>query len=234
MARKIRLLYAEDEENARIAYTEILSEQGFDVCAAKDGNEAWEYYLKEEWDILLLDIDMPGKTGEEVIQLVRKHDTKIPIVVFSGLEQDALSVMEVDGGADDYVSKNWSVKTLVNRLGKRLRDVRERIERGEQRVFRLSSRTTYDKVTRMLTIDGKALELKRMQGKIMLLFCVRGNEEISNSEMCMELWNVDGDIKKSELATYISQLRKVLKVDPSIEIRKGHYDGFYQLVVTEE
>lgn len=204
------------------------------MCVAKDGDEAWECYLKGEWDVLLLDIDMPGKTGEEVIQLVREHDTKIPIVVLSGFEEDALSVMEVDGGADDYVSKNWSVKTLVNRLGKRLRNVVERIERGEQRVFRLSSRTTYDKVTRTVTIDGKAHELKRMQGKIMLILCMRRNEEISNSEICMELWNVDGDIKRSELSTYVSQLRKVLKADPAIEIRKGHYDGFYQLVVTEE
>ncbi len=208
-------------------------EQGFDVYAAKDGDEAWECYLKGEWDVLLLDIDMPGKTGEEVIQLVREHDTKIPIVVLSGFEQDALSVMEIDGGADDYVSKNWSVKTLVNRLGKRLRDVVERVERGEQRVFRLSPQTTYDKVTRMLTIDGKARELKRMQGKIMLILCTRRNEEISNREICMELWNLDGDTKKNELSTYVSQLRKVLKADPSVEIRKGHYDGFYQLVVAD-
>ena len=233
MERKIRLLYAEDEENTRIAYTEILLEQGFDVYAVTNGDEAWEAYQKDEWDILLLDIDMPEKTGEEVIQLVREHDTKIPIVVLSGFEQDALSVMEVDGGADDYVNKNWSVKTLVNRLGKRLRDVVERIERGEQRVFRLSPRTTYDKVTRVVTIDGKARELKRMQGKIMLILCTRRNEEINNKEICMELWNIDEGSKKNELSTYISQLRKILKADPSIKIRKGHYDGFYQLVITD-
>ena len=128
----------------RITYTEILLEQGFDVYAVTNGDEAWEAYQKDEWDILLLDIEMPEKTGEEVIRLIRENDTQVPIVVFTGYDQEGLSVMEADGGADDYVSKDWSVKVLVDRLGKRLKDAMRRAERGEQRVFRLSSRMTYD------------------------------------------------------------------------------------------
>lgn len=227
-------MYAEDEESTRVTYTQILSEQGFDVYATKDGDEAWEAYLKDEWDILLLDIDMPGKTGEKVIRLVREHDKQVPIVVLSGFDQDILSVMEVDGGADDYVSKDWSIKILASRLGKRLKDAMRRAERGEQRVFRLSARTTYDKVTRVVTIDGKPTELKRMLGQIMLIFCTRRNEEINNEEICKELWHLDGQLQKGELSTYVSKLRKILKADPSIEIKKGHYDGFYQLVVADK
>lgn len=232
MERKIKLLYAEDEKQMRITYTEILSKQGFDVYAVTNGDEAWEAYQKDEWDILLLDIEMPEKTGEEVIRLIRENDTQVPIVVFTGYDQEGLSVMEADGGADDYVSKDWSVKVLVDRLGKRLKDAMRRAERGEQRVFRLSSRMTYDKVTNILTIDGKATKLKGMQGKIMLIFCTRRNEEIKSTELCKELWNFDDDLKKGELSTYISQLRKILKADSSVEIVNNN--GCYLLVVPDK
>lgn len=192
-------------------------------------------YSREPWDILLLDIEMPGKNGEEVIRLVREVDTQIPIVVLSGFDQDMLTVMEADGGADDYVSKRWSIKTLMDRLGKRLRDSLRRASRGELRVFRLSPHTTYDKVTRALTIDGKTQVMKYTIAKIMLFLCLRVNQEVMPDEFFEFLGWPNGDAQKKELSTYISQLRKALKKDLSIKIEKAYgKDSGYSLITPTE
>lgn len=235
MEKKIKLLYAEDDEDIRDVYAQELSKQNFDVHTASDGNEAWEMYSREPWDILLLDIEMPGKNGEEVIRLVREVDNQIPIVILSGFDQDLLTVMEADGGADDYVSKCSSIKTLTDRLGKRLRDSLRRASRGELRVFRLSPHTTYDKVSRALTIDGETQILKYTISKIMLFLCLRVNQEVMPNDFFEFLGWPDGDAQKKELSTYISQLRKVLKKDTTIELEKayGKNCGYSLITPTE-
>ena len=216
----------------RNLYTRKLSEQGFDVHAVKDGAEAWEAYQKEGWDILLLDMDMPEMSGAEVIKLVRENYGRIPIVILSGLDPDDLTVLEEERGADDFVSKHWSIKTLVTRLNKRLRDTLERAERGEQRVLLLSPRVAYDRVERMLIVDGNKHKLKPTLGKVMWMFCTRKNEEVSLDELCKMLWNNDEVVKRDELTTYVSQLRKLLKPDSSISIERG-YSGYYRLISPE-
>lgn len=232
MERKIKLLYAEDELTMRELYTRILSEKGFDVRAVEDGVEAWVWYQKERWDIVLLDMDMPKIDGAGVIKLIRKSGGRVPIVILSGLNQDDLSVLDEDGGADDFVSKNWSYQTLVTRLNKRLRDALSRVERGEQRIFKLSAKTTYDRVTRTLFVDGKKHDLKPMYAKVMLMLCIRKNEEVSISELCERLWGGENPVKRDELSTYMSKLRKFLKPDDSITLSSG-YGGFYQFVTQE-
>lgn len=232
MERKIKLLYAEDELPMRELYTRILSGNGFDVHAVEDGFEAWDCYQKERWDIVLLDMDMPKINGAGVIKLIRKSGGQVPIVILSGLNPDDLSVLDEDGGADDFVSKNWSYQTLVTRLNKRLRDTLKRVERGEQRIFKLSAKTTYDRVTRTLIVDREKHRLKPMYAKVMWMLCTRKNEVVSTTELCERLWGYESAVKRDELSTYVSNLRKWLKPDDSITLTSGH-GGFYQLITPE-
>lgn len=232
MERKIKLLYAEDQLEMRELYTRILSGKGFDVHAVEDGIEAWDCYQKERWDIVLLDMDMPKIDGAGVIKLIRNSGGRVPIVILSGLNPDDLSVLDEDGGADDFVSKNWSYQTLVTRLNKRLRDTLKRVERGEQQIFKLSAKTTYNKVTKILKVDGKEHDLKFMCAKVMWMLCTRKNEEISISELCEWLWGIENEVKRDEISTYMSKLRKFLKPDDSITLTSGH-GGFYQLITPE-
>lgn len=232
MERKIKLLYAEDDPDVRELYVQMLSESGFNVCAVSNGFEAWEYYQRERWDILLLDINIPGMNGSKVIKLIRKSGGCVPIVILSGLNFDSLTVFDENGGADDFVSKNWSHKTLVTRLNKRLRDTLERVEKGEQQIFKLSSKTIYDRMKKVLIVDGKKHTLKPVPAKVMWMLCVRRNEEVSIIELCERLWGVDTILKRDEITTYVSMLRNFLKLDDSIQLTKG-YGGSYQLITSE-
>ena len=177
-------------------------------------------------------MDMPKIDGAGVIKLIRNSGGRVPIVILSGLNPDDLSVLDEDGGADDFVSKNWSYQTLVTRLNKRLRDTLSRVERGEQWIFKLSAKTTYDRMTRTLIVDGKKHPLKPMCAKVMWMLCTRKNEEVFTIELCERLWGVENPVKRDELSTYMSKLRKFLKPDESITLSSG-YGGFYQLITLE-
>lgn len=74
------MLYAEDDLVAAVAYTEVFEKAGFEIHMVRDGDEAWEVYLSAGWDILVLDMDLPGKDGYELIKLIRERGDVVPIV----------------------------------------------------------------------------------------------------------------------------------------------------------
>lgn len=232
MKERIKLLYAEDNRLVREYYARMLTEQGFDVCAVEDGVKAWECYQNEKWDIILLDMEMPEMNGVEVIRKIRKSGGCVPIVVLSGLNLDDLAVLDEDGGADDFVDKGSSLPTLVTRLNKRLRDTYYRVKKGEQNVFRLSASTFYDRLNCILTIDGKKQKLRPTLAKVMWLLSIRKNEEIPAIELCQRLWGFESELKKDELSTYISKLRKYLKPDDSVQINRCS-NGSYVLITPD-
>lgn len=233
MEERIKLLYAEDESTVREHYARKLTEEGFDVCAVEDGGKAWECYQNEKWDIILLDMEMPEMDGAEVIRRIRKSGGCVPIVVLSGLNLDDLAVLDEDGGADDFVDKDSTPQTLVTRLNKRLRDSFNRVKKGEQNVLRLSARTIYDRLNCILTTDGKQQKLRPTLAKVMWLLSLRKNEEIPAKELCQRLWGFDSELKKDELSTYISKLRKFLKPDDSVQINRCS-NGSYVLITPDE
>ena len=88
MEEKINILYAEDNTTAAMIYTEILEEAGYTVTLAKEGNKAWQLYETGTWDLLLLDMDLPGKDGHELIRLVREKGDQVPIVILSSVNHN--------------------------------------------------------------------------------------------------------------------------------------------------
>ena len=210
----------------------MLSDLGYDVHAVENGVEAIKSFFRGEYDIVLLDMDMPSMGGAEVIEKIRERGVRVPIVVLSEFDQYELSVLGKDGGADDFVSKNWPPQSLLIRLDKRLRDTLKRVEEGERVVFRLSADTTFDKDKRVLIVKGQKQHLKPMLAKVMWMLCTRKNEDITIKELCMWFWGVENEVKASELSSYISDLRKKLKPDESIELLRG-FGGTYKLITME-
>jgi len=225
MEEKIKLLYAEDNATAALIYTEILEETGYDLTIAKDGNEAWQKYEAGTWDLLLLDMDLPGKDGHELIRLVREKGDQLPIVILSSVNHNH-ALYE---GADDYLVKGCSVDEVKARLDKAIARTRRLNTEKEQGLFHLSPSTSFNKNNRLLVISGKKEELKGMEAKILWLFCLRVNEVISTVEMCENLWNLYSTDKEKALTRYVCLLNKKLKADKTIAIQNEFATG-YKLV----
>ena len=200
MEEKINILYAEDNTTAAMIYTEILEEAGYTVTLAKEGNKAWQLYETGAWDLLLLDMDLPGKDGHELIRLVREKGEPVPIV-------------------DDVKA----------RLDKAIARTRRLNTEKEQGLFRVSPATTFNKNNRLLTVSGNREELKSMESYILWLFCLRINEVIPTVEMCETLWGVYTTDKEKALTRYVCLLNKKLKADKSIAIQNEFARG-YKLV----
>ncbi|KIO43622.1 MULTISPECIES: response regulator transcription factor [Sanguibacteroides] len=229
MEKRWRMLYAEDDLVAAVAYTEVFEKAGFEIHTVRDGDEAWEVYLSAGWDILVLDMDLPGKDGYELIKLIRERGDVVPIVILSSLNHyNALYE-----GADEYLVKGMRVEEIWARLNKTIEHARHKKSSKELSICAISSRTTFDHMTRLLSISGEEYKLKATESRVLRLLSMRLNELCPKQEMCENIWGVHNDTKERELARYISTLRKILSVDSFVAIENDYADG-YRLTVKEK
>lgn len=213
---KISILYAEDDEfGAKLTKT-ILEKENFEVEIVSDGSEAWKAYKERKPDILLLDLDMPGKDGLEITRLVREHDQQTPILVYTTHGEPAKEVAVLDAGADEFINKERPPEVLIAYM----KQVREKIKKymNIPHLYRLSDHTTYNSITRELIIDGITTQLKTIDGRFLQLLCAKNHEVSSKSYLIHGIWGKADINKESELKKYASRVRTNLKTDPTLKI----------------
>ena len=213
---KISLLYAEDDEfGAKLTKT-ILEKENFEVEIVSDGSEDWKAYKERKPDILLLDLDMPGKDGLEITRLVREHDQQTPILVYTTHGEPAKEVAVLDAGADEFINKERPPEVLIAYM-KRVRDKIKKYMHIPH-LYRLSDHTTYNSITRELIIDGITTQLKTIDGRFLQLLCAKNHEVSGKSYLIHGIWGKADINKESELKKYASRVRTNLKTDPTLKI----------------
>jgi len=226
---KISILYAEDDEfGAKLTKT-ILEKENFEVEIVSDGSEAWKAYKERKPDILLLDLDMPGKDGLEITRLVREHDQQTPILVYTTHGEPAKEVAVLDAGADEFINKEMPPEVLIAYMKR----VREKIKKymNIPHLYRLSDHTTYNSITRELIIDGITTQLKTIDGRFLQLLCAKNHEVSSKSYLIHGIWGKADINKESELKKYASRVRTNLKTDPTLKI-EFRDDGYILMSVS--
>ena len=226
---KISILYAEDDEfGAKLTKT-ILEKENFEVEIVSDGSEAWKAYKERKPDILLLDLDMPGKDGLEITRLVREHDQQTPILVYTTHGEPAKEVAVLDAGADEFINKERPPEVLIAYMKR----VREQIKKcmNIPHLYRLSDHTTYNSITRELIIDGITTQLKTIDGRFLQLLCAKNHEVSGKSYLIHGIWGKADINKESELKKYASRVRINLKTDPTLKI-EFRDDGYILMSVT--
>lgn len=194
----------------------ILEKENFEVEIVSDGSEAWKAYKERKPDILLLDLDMPGKDGLEITRLVREHDQQTPILVYTTHGEPAKEVAVLDAGADEFINKERPPEVLIAYMKR----VREKIKKymNIPHLYRLSDHTTYNSITRELIIDGITTQLKTIDGRFLQLLCAKNHEVSSKSYLIHGIWGKADINKESELKKYASRVRTNLKTDPTLKI----------------
>lgn len=213
---KIRILYAEDDEFGAELTKTILEQEDFEVEMVTNGSKAWKVYKEWKPNILLLDLDMPGKDGLEVTRMVREHDQQTPIIVYTSHGEPAKEVAVLDAGADEFISKERPPEVLIAYMKR----IREKIKKcmNIPHLYQLSEHTTYNSITRELIIDGISTRLKETDGRFLQLLCAKNHEVAGKSYLIQGVWNKSNINKESELKKYISRVRANLKADPTLRI----------------
>lgn len=225
-----KVLIAEDDDHTRDALREVLSMEGHEVIAASDGLQAVDFFRAESPDLICLDVMMPGLNGYEVCRQIRKQDEKVPILFLTAKAEEIDTVLGLELGADDYMTKPFGVKEIIARIrailrrtamrsGAGAKDAEEAFTMDDLRIVPAELRAYRDK---------QEIQLSPRDVKLLRLLHDRRGKVINRNTLADEVWGVDFFPESRALDQHISQLRKRVEKDPSQPriIRTVHGAGY--------
>jgi two-component system, OmpR family, response regulator RegX3 len=210
-----RILIADDEPSVRDSVSYALRQEGFDVTLAVDGDDA-DSKLGDgapDFELLILDIMMPGRSGLDICREVRNR-SPIPIILLTAKDAEVDKVVGLEVGADDYVTKPFSVRELLGRVRAQLR--RRELDRT---VAAEGSRIEagavgIDLARHLVTVRDRPINLTRSEFQVLRLLAEHPGQVFSRLEIMEELWQSEfqGDVRACDV--HISNLRQKIETDP--------------------
>lgn len=230
MEEKTRILLCEDEENIGMLLREYLQAKGYYAELCPDGDAGYKAFLKGKFDICVLDVMMPIKDGFTLAQEIRAVDADIPIIFLTQktMNEDVLEGFKI--GADDYITKSFSMEVLVARIETILRRVRGK-KYKENAMYKIG-RFQFDTQKQVLSIDGNQTKLTTKESELLGLLCAHRNEILQRDYALKTVWSDDNYFNARSMDVYITKLRKHLKADENIEIINIHGKG-YKLIAPD-
>ncbi len=222
----VRILLAEDDHNLGNLLKNYLDAKGFVTTLCINGQEAVDSFRSMEFDFCILDIMMPVKDGFAAAQEIRAANARVPILFLTArtMQEDKLKGFEI--GADDYLTKPFSMEELLLRIQAILRRSEELPKNtGPQGLFGIGA-YTFDFNRQTLTIRGKEKKLTSKEAELLRLLCERSNDVLTRSDALREIWHDDSYFNARSMDVYIVKLRKYLKEDPGVELINVHGVGF--------
>lgn len=229
MEQKTKLLLAEDDENLGLLLKEYLVAKGYDADLYPDGEAAYKGFMKEHYDICILDIMMPKKDGFTLAKDIRIVNADIPIIFLTAknLKEDVLEGFKT--GADDYITKPFSMEELILRIEAILRRTAQESQSNSQQVFTLG-RYTFDTRKQTLSEGENTVKLTTKESDLLKLLCQNANKVLERNYALKSIWIDDNYFNARSMDVYITKLRKHLKDEPTVEIINVHGKG-YKLIV---
>ena len=224
-----RILIVEDEEAIADLEKDYLELSDFEVKIENTGDAGLETALAEEFDLVILDLMLPGMDGFEVCKHIREKKD-VPILMVSAKKDDIDKIRGLGLGADDYITKPFSMEELVFRIEAILRRTKGKKSR-ESTVYRLGQ-FTFDTQKQLLQIGEKQTKLTTKENELLALLCSHSNEILQRDFALKTIWIDDNYFNARSMDVYITKLRKHLKDDPQIEIINIHGKG-YKLITPE-
>ena len=201
---KIKILVVDDESRMRKLVRDFLVRENYEVLEACDGEEALDvFYSDKEIELLILDVMMPKMNGWEVCKEIREN-SKVPIIMLTAKGDESDELMGFELGVDEYISKPFSPKILVARVGALLRRANKI---GEEAQLREMGGIVLDKKSHLVTIDGKPIDLSFKEFELLDYFMENAGIALSREKILNSVWNYDyfGDARTID--THVKKLR---------------------------
>jgi two-component system OmpR family response regulator len=223
---QIRVLLAEDDRNLGNILKNYLDAKGYAATLCANGLEATDAFARKEFDICILDIMMPVKDGFAAAAEIRAANKKIPILFLTAksLQEDKLKGFEL--GADDYITKPFSMEELLLRMQAILRRTDESLKAGGSDNVYTIGHYTFDYNRQTLLIRDQEQKLTSKEAGLLKLLCLHANNVLDRHTALKEIWNADSYFNARSMDVYIVKLRKYLKDDPRVELINVHGVGF--------
>ena len=225
---KLHILLCEDEESLGMLVREYLQAKGYDAELFLDGEAGYKAFMQGKYDMCLLDVMMPKMDGFALAREIRLINADVPIIFLTArnLKDDILEGFKL--GADDYLTKPFSMDELVYRMEAILRRVRAKSQRVVAQ-YQLGN-FTFDTRRQTLSIGDKQTKLTTKESELLTMLCTHVNDVLERELALKTIWIDDNYFNARSMDVYITKLRKHLKDDPNIEINNVHGKG-YRLIV---
>ena len=213
------ILIVEDEQNIVDILSYNLSREGYDTLEAYDGPTGLQLALEQNPDLILLDLMLPGMSGFDVCRKVRQSGSSTPILMLTAREEEGDKVLGLELGADDYITKPFSMRELLARVKANIRRVEmappasQTEESGD--VLRLG-RVTIDREKAVVTKDGRPLDLTQREYDLICYLAARPGKVFSREALMEHVWNYEGyvgDVRAVDVA--VRRLREKIEDDPA-------------------
>jgi two-component system response regulator QseB len=210
-----RILIAEDEPRLAAFLEKGLRANGFVTTVAEDGAKANLMAHDDEFDLLVLDLGLPGKDGTQVLRELRASGQRMPVIILTARDDVSDKVSGLEGGADDYVTKPFRFEELLARVRVRLRN-----ERSVERTVLRAGEIVLDLRTRRATSEGRTVDLTAREFTMLEVLIRHPDQVLSREQLLSHVWGYDYDPGSNVVDVYIGYLRKKLGSD-TIETVRG-------------
>jgi DNA-binding response OmpR family regulator len=228
MAAGRKILLVEDDEALRNSLCEQLRlHEEFDISTAATGAEALQLSRSGHFDLLILDVGLPDMDGRALCRLLRRSDVKVPIIMLTGASSEADTILGLDAGANDYVTKPFRLGVLLARIRAQLRQ----FERSEDAVFELGPYSFRPSGKMLLDPEkNQKIRLTEKETAILKYLLRSGDTVIGRDELLNEVWGYNSGVTTHTLETHVYRLRQKLERDPSNATILVTEPGGYRLV----
>jgi DNA-binding response OmpR family regulator len=230
MEKKLNILLAEDDDNLGQLLYAYLQGKGFSVTLARTGKAAYEKYNgnKTHFDFIILDVMMPEMDGFTLAKEIRELDKQTPILFLTAksLKEDKLHGFDL--GADDYMTKPFSMEELLARITAIMKRVAPESRDVNESMF--VGKIKYEPELSTLHLEEGTKKLTTKENQLLQLLVKNKNEILDRQATLRAVWGDDNYFNGRSMDVYIAKLRKLLKEDPSIEIMNIHGVGFKLIV----
>ena len=224
MKTQLKILLIEDDENLGSITNDYLNAKGFFCQWEKNGELGYQSFVKDQFDIVILDVMMPVKDGFSTAEDIRGIDKETPIIFLTAksMKEDTLKGFEI--GADDYITKPFNMEELIARINAITKRTKSdsAIHFDDLKIGKFN----FNPKMQILKIEDKTFKLTTKETDLLLLLHKNQNDILERNHALKAVWGDDNYFNGRSMDVYIAKLRKYLKEDESIQIINVHGRGF--------
>ncbi len=228
--KDIKILVVEDDENLGRMLTDYLKVKGFTVNLKRDGEEGFKSFIEEQPNLCLLDVMMPKKDGFTLAKEIRGLKSTVPIIFLSAKSMEEDVKQGFLSGADDYITKPFSMEVLLMRIEAIMRRVESvKDELLTKKEFEIKDFKFYPE-KRIIEKGGEKKKLTSKENELLRLLCIYMGDLVDRDDALNMVWGDNNYFNSRSMDVYITKLRKIFKEDDDIQIINSHGKGFKLLV----
>ena len=212
--KRMKILVVEDEPSLIFTLRDTLETEGYNVIVSEEGTQAVGIIKEHKPDLMILDVMLPGKSGYDILEEVRKEKFTFPVIMLTAKDQEPDKVKGLSLGADDYLTKPFGVKELLARIQARLRRAGTYSTSGQVDILQLGD----VKIDLLESVvhrpDGDEIELTSREVELIRYLLKSANEPISRDELLEKVWRYEFSTNTRTVDVHISKLRAKIEVHP--------------------